>query len=106
MGYGSSIFVYFGSTAIGDDTLARHQRGYGQGRLGADAALSRTTEAGVPTVASMRLPHVSGLRACSLVRGPWRIAAGVGAVAGLRSARRYSGLFRWVRRVPLAPSGA
>ena len=58
--YGSSMFVYDGSTAIGDDTAARPKLGYGQAKLDAEAALSRTTEAGGPTVASIRLPHVYG----------------------------------------------
>ncbi len=58
--FGSSMFVYDGSAAIGDDTAARPKLGYGQAKLDAEAALSRTTEAGGPTVASIRLPHVYG----------------------------------------------
>ena len=58
--YGSSMFVYDGSTVIGDDTVASPALAYGQAKLDAEAALRRTTEAGGPTVASIRLPHVYG----------------------------------------------
>ncbi len=58
--YGSSMFVYDGSSAIGDDTAASPALAYGRAKLHAEAALSRITEAGGPTVASVRLPHVYG----------------------------------------------
>ena len=58
--YGSSMFVYDGSTAIDGDTVARPKLDYGRAKLDAEAALSRTTAAGGPTVASIRLPHVYG----------------------------------------------
>ena len=58
--YGSSMLVYDGSTAIGDETAASPALAYGQAKLDAEAALTRTTEAGGPTVASIRLPHVYG----------------------------------------------
>jgi len=60
MVYGSSMLVYDGSTTIGDDTAASPALAYGQAKLDAEAALTRTTEAGGPTVASIRLPHVAG----------------------------------------------
>lgn len=58
--YGSSMFVYDGSSAIGDETTASPALAYGRAKLDAEAALSRITEAGGPTVASVRLPHVYG----------------------------------------------
>ena len=58
--YGSSMFVYDGSTTIGDDTAASPALAYGRAKLDAEAALSRVTEAGGPTLASIRLPHVYG----------------------------------------------
>ncbi len=58
--YGSSMFVYDGSTAVDDDTVARPTIAYGQAKLFAEAALSRIADAGGPTVASVRLPHVYG----------------------------------------------
>ncbi len=58
--YGSSMFVYDGSTAVDDDTVATPTIAYGQAKLFAEAALSRTADSGGPTVASVRLPHVYG----------------------------------------------
>lgn len=58
--YGSSMFVYDGSSAIDDDTIAHPKLAYGQAKLFAEAALARIADAGAPTVASIRLPHVHG----------------------------------------------
>ncbi|MEO6145080.1 MAG: NAD-dependent epimerase/dehydratase family protein [Dermatophilaceae bacterium] len=58
--YGSSMFVYDGSSAIVDDTTASPALAYGRAKVDAEAALLRATEAGGPTVASIRLPHVYG----------------------------------------------
>lgn len=58
--YGSSMFVYDGSTPIDDDTVARPTLEYGRAKVDAEAALTRTARAGGPTVACVRLPHVYG----------------------------------------------
>lgn len=58
--YGSSMMVYDGSTSIDDDTVARPKLAYGQAKLDAEAALARIAQAGGPTVACVRLPHVYG----------------------------------------------
>ena len=58
--YGSSMFVYDGASAIDDNTIAHPKLSYGQAKLFAEAALTRIADAGGPTVASIRLPHVYG----------------------------------------------
>ena len=58
--YGSSMFVYDGSSAVDDDTIAQPKLAYGQAKLFAEAALARITDVGGPTVANIRLPHVYG----------------------------------------------
>lgn len=58
--YGSSMFVYDGLTAVDDNTVAHPKLAYGKAKLFAEAALSRIADAGGPTVASIRLPHVYG----------------------------------------------
>ena len=58
--YGSSMFVYDGSSAIDDHTIAHPVLAYGRAKLHAEAALAAVTDAGGPTVASIRLPHVYG----------------------------------------------
>ena len=58
--YGSSMFVYDGSSAVDDHTIAYPILAYGQAKLFAEAALAGIAAAGGPTVASIRLPHVYG----------------------------------------------
>ena len=58
--YGSSMFVYDGSSAVDDHTMAHPKLAYGRAKLSAEAALARIAAAGGPTVASIRLPHVYG----------------------------------------------
>jgi nucleoside-diphosphate-sugar epimerase len=58
--YGSSMFVYDGSTSVDDDTVANPTIAYGQAKLSAESAISRIAAAGGPTVANVRLPHVYG----------------------------------------------
>ena len=58
--YGSSMFVYDGSSAVDDHTIAHPLLAYGRAKLLAEAALARIADAGGPTVASIRLPHVYG----------------------------------------------
>lgn len=58
--YGSSMFVYDGSSAVDGNTIAHPKLGYGQAKVFAEAALARIADAGGPTVASIRLPHVYG----------------------------------------------
>jgi nucleoside-diphosphate-sugar epimerase len=58
--YGSSMFVYGSSDAIDDDTVAHPTLAYGRAKLDAEAALARVADAGGPTVANIRLPHVYG----------------------------------------------
>lgn len=58
--YGSSMFVYDGTTAVDDDTVANPTIDYGRAKLSAESAISRIADAGGPTVANVRLPHVYG----------------------------------------------
>lgn len=58
--YGSSMFVYDGSSCVDGRSIASPKPAYGQAKLHAEDALTRVADAGGPTVASIRLPHVYG----------------------------------------------
>ncbi|MDH4017703.1 MAG: NAD(P)-dependent oxidoreductase [Actinomycetota bacterium] len=58
--FGSSAFVYDGSTPVDDDTPTHPRLDYGRAKVAAEAALGKVAAAGGPTVASVRLPHVYG----------------------------------------------
>ncbi len=58
--FGSSAFVYDGSTPVDDDTPTRPRLDYGRAKVAAEAALGEVAATGGPTVASVRLPHVYG----------------------------------------------
>lgn len=58
--YGSSMFVYDGAGPVDDDTIAHPKLAYGKAKVFAEAALGRIADAGGPTVANIRLPHVYG----------------------------------------------
>ncbi len=58
--FGSSTFVYDGSTPVDDDTPAHPRLDYGRAKIAAEEVLDQVASAGGPTVASVRLPHVYG----------------------------------------------
>jgi uncharacterized protein YbjT (DUF2867 family) len=58
--FGSSVFVHDGSAPVDEHTPVRPQLDYGRAKVAAEQVLASAADAGGPTVAAIRLPHVYG----------------------------------------------